>query len=997
MDAYQQQPHRYMRPPLPPQPPPTADYHHHNHYVHQQQQQAPPPPPPQQGPPVPPQGQQQWYPNQFHYQPPPSPPQPSQWAPPPPPPPLPYPSQHQNNHYPLLPRPHVPPHISQSYPQPNQDWNNPNWAHHHQAWDYSAHNNTQDWAARAKEWANARAAMENQQLQSQFNPVGRPEEQAQSSVQYQQAADFHYPDAQQQSLPTPNYQQFPVPPAPPHHPPMAYQQGTTSVSSGPSYVPDVRVPYLGRDGASAGEANVEFTRQESLHSSPSVLPQEVPSSYSSVTGKEETTDQKDYMYRSLPMQISSSQEGQPFAYGNHAADPTTDLSDQPLQFAPRFNHDHDLHMQSTFATHHDSAGTVRNVDPVAAIPSVNPWTSPVAPGLVYPPMPPGLPSGPQHDPSMAMASVPGPAAPQFGRFHGPGFQPTISSAGAFGLGAGASLHPTAAFPGDAYGVSGISERPKKAPVPNWLKEEIIKNKAVMTKSSIEIPYEDTQSTEDEGAHKSFGKGDQADSKSIDSPRSTEEEDDDEDYVEAARTAAINHEIKRILTEVLLKVTDELFDEIATKVLNEDDLTVEVDHNTVASNGKVSSPPPAVPTPKASAKVLVPVKAKESETEGDNEKSSSSSPGDVLGLGNYASDNDDNDDNNRADEIQSASVPSSRDNAVRQSNMNKLSEEIRDAAENGHMELEGHNRVRSNLDSDLNKTSTFASKNNKSSTISKLSENRIEREYKHVNNVDGGKLLDGEKTTVDIKSELHGRNGNVKKSTNDNSQSTETRIRSAKNDRHESKKSHSGKNSGKEIEIGTGTDEMGDENRKRQEERQLRKEKADDWNGSRDKMKEKGVKSEEKTTESKSRKKSTHLDVKEDRKDAERHHRASAKEGIDKKRERSKDEDTSRHKRTSDSSRHKRRRSSSISSRGRNSKENSVSHANDSSDETSNDSKRKSRSRKRNLSPSPVRSRRRQVSRSPHSKNSQRRHSPYSSLETTRGRRSRSSSPVRRHR
>ncbi|KAK1576920.1 hypothetical protein Q3G72_017503 [Acer saccharum] len=996
MDAYQQQPHRYMRPPLPPQPPPTADYHHHNHYVQQQQQQAPPPPP-QQGPPVPPQGQQQWYSNQFHYQPPPSPPQPSQWAPPPPPP-LPYPSQHQNNHYPLPPRPHVPPHISQSYPQPNQDWNNPNWAHHHQAWDYSAHNNTQDWAARAKEWANARAAMENQHVQAQFNPVGRPEEQTQSSVQYQQAADFHYPDAQQQSLPTSNYQQFPVPPAPPHQPPMAYQQGTTSVSSGPSsYAPDVRVPYMGRDGASAGEANAEFTRQESLHPSPSVLPQEVPSSYSSVTGKEETTDQKDYMYRSLPMHISSSQEGQPFAYGNHAADPTTDLSDQPLQFAPRFNHDHDLHMQSTYATHHDSAGTVRNIDPVAAIPSVNSWSSPVAPGVVYPPMPPGLPSGPQHDPSMAMASVPGPTAPQFGRFHGPGFQPTISSAGAFGLGAGASLHPTAAFPGDAYGVSSISERPKKAPVPNWLKEEIIKNKAAMTKSSIEIPNEDTQSTEDEGAHKSFGKGDQADSKSIDSPRSTEEEDDDEDYVEAARTAAINHEIKRILTEVLLKVTDELFDEIATKVLSEDDLTVEVDHNTVASNGKVSPPPPAVPTPKASAKVLVPVKAKESETEGDNEKSSSSSPGDLLGLGNYASDNDDNDDNNRADEIQSSSVPSSRDNAVWKSSMNKLSEEIPDAAENGHMELEGHNRVRSNLDSDLSKTSTFASKNNKSSTISKLSENRIERDYKHENNIDGGKLLDGEKTTVDIKSALHGRNGNVKKSTNDNSQSTENRIRSAKNDRHESKRSHSGKNSGKEIEIDTGTDEMGDENRKRQEERHLRKEKGDDRNGSRDKMKEKGVKPEEKTTESKSRKKSTHLDVKEDRKDAERHHRASAKEGIDKKRERSKDEDTSRHKRTSDSSRHKRRRSSSISSRGRNSKDNSVSRANDSSDETSNDSKRKSHSRKRNLTPSPVRSGRRQVSRSPHSKNSQRRHSPYSSLETTRGRRSRSRSPVRRHR
>ncbi|KAK1381899.1 hypothetical protein POM88_019634 [Heracleum sosnowskyi] len=36
-----------------------------------------------------------------------------------------------------------------------------------------------------------------------------------------------------------------------------------------------------------------------------------------------------------------------------------------------------------------------------------------------------------------------------------------------------------------------------------------------------------------------------------------------DDAEIARTAAINHEIKRVLTEVLLKVTDELFDEIAT--------------------------------------------------------------------------------------------------------------------------------------------------------------------------------------------------------------------------------------------------------------------------------------------------------------------------------------------------------------------------------------------------------------------------------------------------
>lgn len=64
-------------------------------------------------------------------------------------------------------------------------------------------------------------------------------------------------------------------------------------------------------------------------------------------------------------------------------------------------------------------------------------------------------------------------------------------------------------------------------MPNWLKEEIIKNKAAITRSSLENPKEETQSIEEEGVHKLSGKSDQADSKSIDSSRSTEEEDDDE--------------------------------------------------------------------------------------------------------------------------------------------------------------------------------------------------------------------------------------------------------------------------------------------------------------------------------------------------------------------------------------------------------------------------------------------------------------------------------------
>ena len=64
-------------------------------------------------------------------------------------------------------------------------------------------------------------------------------------------------------------------------------------------------------------------------------------------------------------------------------------------------------------------------------------------------------------------------------------------------------------------------------MPNWLREEIIKKKPAIMSSAVELPKEDIESIEDEAVDKSYGKGDQGDSKSIDSPRSTEDEDDDE--------------------------------------------------------------------------------------------------------------------------------------------------------------------------------------------------------------------------------------------------------------------------------------------------------------------------------------------------------------------------------------------------------------------------------------------------------------------------------------
>lgn len=221
-----------------------------------------------------------------------------------------------------------------------------------------------------------------------------------------------------------------------------------------------------------------------------------------MAGKEEIANQEEQSYNSLSLPISSDQDGQhpkqpslpaagrsvlvepSYIYSNHSADTTANLSDQPLDFAPRYNPNCDPHVQSSYAAHNEPMGTVRGIDPVASVPSISPWTPP-APGVVYPPIPSSIPSVPQvlvlvlslvlfnfplsgwsdicfffqHDSSIIVPPVSGHAAPPFGRLPGQTFQPTIPSTGTpFGLTGGHALHPTTAFPGDSYGVS---DRPKK--------------------------------------------------------------------------------------------------------------------------------------------------------------------------------------------------------------------------------------------------------------------------------------------------------------------------------------------------------------------------------------------------------------------------------------------------------------------------------------------------------------------------------------------------------
>ena len=145
----------------------------------------------------------------------------------------------------------------------------------------TAHNNEEDWAARARAWADAKTAMENQH--TQFTPVGRLEDQSHYYDQYPQSVD-HYPDIQDQSLPPSSYQQFPVSGTPLHRPSVVQPQETSSVCSEPSsFVPDAHLTYNVRDGTFVGDSSALFHQGNMLASS-SVHQQEVPSSYSSVTG-----------------------------------------------------------------------------------------------------------------------------------------------------------------------------------------------------------------------------------------------------------------------------------------------------------------------------------------------------------------------------------------------------------------------------------------------------------------------------------------------------------------------------------------------------------------------------------------------------------------------------------------------------------------------------------------------------------------------------------------
>eukprot|EP01018_Ginkgo_biloba_P023368 Gb_39408 [translate_table: standard] len=629
-------------------------------------------------------------------------------------------------------------------------------------------NNEEDWAARARAWAAAKAAMDAQQAPSQFTQVGR-------SVEHHHVYQEHYPqavqpqfsDIQQPSLSALGHQSVQLPPV--SIPNMATNQVQDSTSHFP---PDVSSSYTA-DGFMAyslkDEQNVSsFSSQGSIPAGTHSYPQDLATNYTSISGvlswtlnpsclvsvvgcrvnipvgqgaqtgdgtptgdavgamaahqpashdrialdvrrlEEAVDEQAEVVTRiaiwlqqallgveeqvkqgqashsplSSPMtlrqdeQLSQAQVQAPstsqlplqstqqshFTYTDQPVPPVLEVSHQQPEFEQHVAQDYHQHQQSSYLQPVPTMapeGTEYNGPP----PSMPAWPQLGGPGGHFPPVPTAIQSSHQFDhPYMSVPHpIHGHPPHLFGRGpgpqSGPGFRPNMPPMGGpFTIGPGSPGLPPGvagmvgpAFIGDNNGTFGIPERPKKASVPNWLREELMKKKAsvVANTPAQGLASEDSfHASGTEGAMQSFRNADQADSKSIDSARSSDDE-DDEDEVEAARTAAINQEIKRVLTEVLLKVTDDLFDEIAQEVLDEDDNSTQAkkygvnDRGRIRSLSKVSPPPPAIPTPTVSARVLISGKTSSAGSGDESGRSNSSAPGgNVLGLANYASDDDD---------------------------------------------------------------------------------------------------------------------------------------------------------------------------------------------------------------------------------------------------------------------------------------------------------------------------------------------------------------------
>ncbi|KAI5071084.1 hypothetical protein GOP47_0013335 [Adiantum capillus-veneris] len=298
-------------------------------------------------------------------------------------------------------------------------------------------------------------------------------------------------------------------------------------------------------------------------------------------------------------------------------------------------------------SHYQASGALDGVEGEFGLSpgSLQNWAPVGGPGM---PFPPAMGAGTsQFDPIHTPHQLPVPWRPDGSGLQGLGFPSSapfvVGTSPGLGPGAGPPVRPL-------FAPDGFVERPKKAAVPSWLREELMKKKAAGLTGTASGMLSSDESSRVNGGEPANSLGQRvgvSDKLRSSSPGlSEDEEEDQEAEIEAARSAAINQEIKRLLTEVLLKVTGDLFKEIAQEVLEEDSddmLQGSTSPDERSRVGSLTSPLSTnVGPPPLSGRVFVSSgKNPVPEDPGrDKESSDSGEPaGDVLGLGNYASDDE----------------------------------------------------------------------------------------------------------------------------------------------------------------------------------------------------------------------------------------------------------------------------------------------------------------------------------------------------------------------
>jgi len=811
------------------------------------------------------------------------------------------------------------------------------------------HGNEEDWATKAKAWVAAKSVTGNHQIQQHAISTSRTEGHHNGyHDQYQQPAGLPTEVTESLHPPVPQSSNDHVPF------PMTGQQRETNhlLDRGPMVSP-----------------------AKNFGSFPSTYEQEVSYNYSSAPGNGNnmlqypnsqaqsfpTTSSVQGGFPQAPpsMPVVPLAEKPPFGHERLPVDP----SDQPLEFNSRKAPDLAVHTNvnsnipaaPTLASNHDVAAT-----------STHSWTPSATVGFL--PRAPVPAQTAQMDPSVH-------AAPLFGAASSSSYVPPA----AFGVGS-----VTEVFPTDPNTPFSVAEKSKKRPVPNWLREELLKKKSAPLSASAQYS-ENLNSMEANDAEQTIGRPDQSDSKSNDLAKSTEDDEDDEDEIEAARMAAINKEIKRVLTEVLLKVTDDLFDEIATKVLNEDD---SAESNEPAGVFGSKEPGLGGSRTKTSAKVVLPAKSTNS-TDHKDSTGLSSPKGALLGLASYDSDDDDDDDNDaEADGKDKIPISNLSSNANAGAvNTEVLGDKSTLGKRNGNS-----NEQNSSLGSAPSGEDLKSNNRNFQRSVN------AEPEEKHIRDTENGEFRFTAKTHTEPK-------GAVGRLDEKAHKYAEVDIQNRKTSSGNNAEKHNNlESSHRHLEKSSKEDFVNEV--KTYHTKELEYSRAEKYNNNdkhsmygnidkRSSFKEgkgsgRAAKHESDTREPHYRGK--HDGAKGDQKDYP-NDRERNRDTTDRRGGKGKEEKDDRSRQTTS---HNSRSSRSRSPRGRSrtTKENSHVRGSVSSEEPSDSlKKRKHHSRRTSMSPSPPKSRNRRISRSPHSKHSHRRHSPYSSAD--RKRRSRSRTPVKR--